>query len=68
LCESSVGCVYALLSDKSQSTYEELFTAILNRCSDLGFQPDPTIVIVDFEQAAINAITTTLGPHVHVQG
>jgi len=68
LGESSVSCVYALLSDKSQSTYEELIIAIQNRCNDLEFQPNPTTVIMDFEQAAINAVTNTIGPHVHIQG
>jgi len=33
-------------------------------CNDLGFQPDPTTVIMDF---AINAVTNTICPHVHIQ-
>ena len=60
-------CVYAFTSGKSQSTYKELLHAVLNGCGDLGFQPDPTTVVIDFEQA-INAAATTLGPHVQTQG
>ena len=43
----SVSCVYALLSDKSGDTYQELLRVILERCDELGFQPDPTTVITD---------------------
>jgi len=68
LGESSVSCVYTLLSDKTQSTYEGVINAIQNRCNNLGFQPDPTTMIMDFEQAAISAVTNSIGPHVHTQG
>ena len=64
----SVSCVYALLSDKSEDTYQELLRAILERCDELGFQPDPTTVITDFERAAINSVKTTFGDDVQVQG
>lgn len=68
LGESAISCVYALLSDKSRSSYEELINAILNRCNELDFQPDPETVITDFEQGAISAVNNTLGPHVKTQG
>lgn len=68
LGESAVSCVYALLCDKSRSTYEELLNAILNQCNRLGFHPDPETVITDFEQAAINAVCNVLGPHVKIHG
>ena len=66
--ERALSCVYTFLTGKSQSTYEELLRKVLNGCSDLGFQPDPTTVVTDFEQAMISAVTTTLGPHVQTQG
>ena len=40
LGESYVSCVYAFLSNKDQSTYEELLSAIVDKCADLRFQPD----------------------------
>jgi len=35
LGQSAVTCVYAFLSNKHQSTSEELFTAIQDRCTEL---------------------------------
>ena len=40
----------------------------LKRCEELGFTPDPTTVHLDFEQAAINAVKATFGPHVLTLG
>ena len=51
-----------------KSEYEELIIAIHNRCNDLGFQPDPTTVTMNFDQVAVNAATNTMHPHVHIQG
>ena len=53
---SAVSCVYSLLPDKHQATYEELFTAVTAKCTQLGFQPDPVTIITDYEKAAINAV------------
>ena len=64
LGESAVSCVYGFLSGKSQSTYEEFLQAVLDGCCDLGYQPDPTTIVTDFEQACITAVSTTLGQHV----
>ena len=49
-------------------TYEELFTAIQDRCTQLGFNVDPATVTLDFEQAVMNAIQSTFGPRVHIHG
>ena len=68
LDEGSVSCVYALLSDKSETTYQELLTAVIDRCEELGHQPDQTSIVTDFEKAAINAENATLGDHVRTQG
>ncbi|XP_041372748.1 uncharacterized protein LOC121386019 [Gigantopelta aegis] len=68
LDDGSVSCVYALLSDKSEATYQELLTTVIDHCEELGHQPDPTSIITDFEKAAINAVSITLGDHVHTQG
>jgi len=45
-------CALALVNAKSQLLYEKLFTAINNRCTQLGFDLDPSVVIVDFNQAS----------------
>jgi len=68
LGESAVICVYAFLPNKYQSTYEELFTATQDRCTELGFQADPKIITLDFEQAVINAVMSSFGPQVNVHG
>jgi len=66
VAESAVTCIYAFLPNKHQETYEELFTAIQDRCNQLGFNVNPTTVALDFEQAVMNAIQSTFGPHVHI--
>lgn len=66
--QSAVTCVYAFMTDKSQSMYEQMLRAIVDKCDELGFNPDPTTVITDFEQAVINAISTIIGPHVTHRG
>ena len=63
-----MSCVYGFLSGKSQSTYEEFLQAVLDSCCDLGYQPDPTTIVTNFEQSCITAVSTTLGQHVHIQG
>ena len=68
LGETAVTCLYAFLSSKSQETYEELFGAVVRKCEDLGFSPDPSKVICDFEQSVIRAIGTTFGDQVRCQG
>lgn len=68
LGNSAVTCVYAFLSCKTQSIYEELFSAIIDKCSELGYTPDPTTVITDFEQAVFNALRATFGQHVNSRG
>ena len=66
--EITLSTVYALLQDKSQDTYEELLSAVIDRCHELELLPDPATIIVDFEQAAIPAISVVLGPDTTTQG
>jgi len=42
-----------------QTVYEKLVAAVFDRHTDLGFQPDLTTIITDFEQATINAVRRT---------
>ena len=67
--ESAVTCVYAFLSCKTQEIYEELLHAVVDACERVaGFSPDPSSVIVDFEQAVMKAIPSVLGEHVSARG
>ena len=68
LGESAVTCVYEFLPNKLQSTYEEIFTGIQDRCSELSFQADPTTATLDYEQEVMNAVTIISGPQVNVHG
>lgn len=45
-----------------------MLVAIRDKCEELGLSVDPNTVICDFEQAAINSLTATLGRHVAVKG
>lgn len=46
---------------KNQSTYEELIVSFQQKCSEFGFQTDPTTVTMDYELATLHAVTTTIG-------
>ncbi|XP_076047371.1 uncharacterized protein LOC143028903 [Oratosquilla oratoria] len=68
LGNKAITCVYAFLSGKYQASYEEFLQVILDKCDQLGFNPDVTTIITDFEQAMINAVQTVLGTHVTSRG
>ena len=69
LGDTAISCAnYALLTDKTQQSYEELLQALVDRASDLGFTLDPRDVHLDFEKSAQNAVTNFLGTHVHPSG
>ena len=47
-------CVYAFLPNtcnKHQETCVKLFTAVQDKCNELDFDVDPSVVTLDFEQA-----------------
>ena len=60
--------LYAKLQRKSQETYENLLHAIVDKCSELHQDPDPTTVVIDFEMAMVRAVSSVLGDQVTVQG
>ena len=64
LGEVTIPFVYAFLQNKTEATYHELFTAILNRCATYGVRPHPDVVTVDFELAVPRALTAVFGQHV----
>ena len=63
----TVPVVYALLQHKAQETYEELFNVVIGRCNQLRYQIDPDNVILDFENAVVQALRRVVGQDVHVQ-
>jgi len=56
--DTSVTCMYAFITGKSQDMYEELFRSLNSKCSQLSFQLDPSVVISHFEQAVTGAVVT----------
>jgi len=50
--------VFALLPDKTQSTYETLLHYLLTQCDVTGLQCEPQRIgkLMDFERAAMNAV------------
>lgn len=67
LGNTAVSVVYAFLQHKTQNTYEQLFTAVLEKCAEYHLYPDPRTVMLDFEQAALQAITAILGSEVTIR-
>ena len=65
LGETAVTCVSA---GKSQEVYESMFSAIQDKCKELGFGADPLHIVTDFEQAVIRAVRATFGEHVSHRG
>ena len=68
LGDTAITCAYALLTCKQQTTYEELFSAIIRVSEDYGFSPDTMTIITDFKQAVLCAISNTFGQHVIPRG
>ncbi|KAK2161415.1 hypothetical protein LSH36_117g05029 [Paralvinella palmiformis] len=63
---TAISCVYALLTWKQQSIYEELLQAVVDKCQEYDLYHDTTVV-TDFEKATLQAITSILGEHVSTQ-
>lgn len=61
-------CVYAFLTEKTTTMYRELLTVVIRKIVELGSLPRPKTVMLDFEAAAMNAVTSVLGPEVSVKG
>jgi hypothetical protein len=68
LADRSVPCVYALMECKTQESYEELLTAIDRHCTGLGHQPNPAVIITDYEVAVMQAIRAVFGDDIVTRG
>ena len=51
-------CVFALLPNKTEATYNRFLTEVLNALRNIRNEPEG--ILVDFEKAAMNAITNQL--------
>lgn len=65
---SYITAIYGLLPLKTQETYEEFFTSMLDACLSCDVRPCPSKIICDFEVAIHNAVRTVLAPSIHIQG
>lgn len=65
---SYVTCAYALMAGKTQSEYEELLRTVVDKARQLGYAPNPSVVLTDFEPAVMRAVSDVLGPTVQHQG
>jgi len=63
-----VTCVYALMAGKSQAEYVKMLQSVVDACRQLGFHPDPSVVVTDFELAVMRATTDVLGSHIQHAG
>ena len=52
--------VYGLLSNKEQSTYERFLRCVIDQCISMNVVFEPSMVLTDFEKAAMNAVSTVL--------
>ena len=55
------------MEHKRQDAYEELFTVIDRRCSSAGVEANPTVVVTDFEIAAVQAVRAVFGEEVVIK-
>ena len=58
---SSITTLYALLSKKTQTTYETMLDLLLRRLEELDLELHVERVVLDFESAVINAVRSRLG-------
>ena len=61
-------CAYAFQRGKSSQVYQEMLQAVVLKMEELLIFPCPRIVITDFELAAIQSVSSLLGPHITTQG
>ena len=60
--DTSVSCVYAIMTGKSYETYRQLLTIVMEKCTDIsGRDPYPSKIVIDFEAAMIKAVTDVFG-------
>ena len=59
---------YALLEHKRLDAYVQLLQTLEQHCTQLGVQPDPTVVVTDFESAAMQAVKQIFGRDVDTHG
>lgn len=61
----STPCVFALLADKKESTYEDLFTLLINKIKEACQIIQLQSITIDYELSVKNVFVKNF-PHVHV--
>ena len=56
-----VSALFILMQNKTRTSYESMFSIIMNICKDRDLYPDPTFLNMDFEIAVIKAAKNILG-------
>ena len=57
-------CVFSLLPDKSQTTYDMMLAAVADK---VGIDGHPVVAMCDFERATINTLSAIF-PHAKISG
>ena len=65
LGETANSVAYALLTNKTQQTYEELLEVLVDGCRERNWDADPKTIFLDF--ATIQTIRSVIGIHVRIQ-
>ena len=65
---TAVSTVFACMQNMSRVAYETLLQAVIDRCHQIGMNPEPATIVVDFEQAVIQAIKNVFGSETRTQG
>lgn len=66
--DAFVSVAYALLPTKTRTTYERLFQGLVEVCTTNGWDLRPRNVMMDFEEAAMAAVSSTWGVPTNVRG
>ena len=68
LGSSAVTCCYALLPDKTEESYKEMFRVLHENSANLGYPLDRLGVLLDFELPVVNAVKLVFGSHIKFNG
>ena len=66
--EITLTTVYALLPNKTQETYRELFQCLVDKCVSLNIEMNVETIITDFEDAVLRAVSAVFGRNVRTRG
>ena len=65
---TSISCVYALMTRKTEASYINLLRTVVTKCKDIGIEVNPQKVVMDFEMAMIKAVRHVFGWTAEIHG